>query len=355
MRGRRHWAALALSAAAIAAAGAPTALGASRTLTVDGWSARVMAFSGDRLLWTEAATVRVDPARIPGSPAGARRFDYYRAETFRAPLNRASTRFTGTPDASVSVRTSIAAMAPGSLSPTGDGGFVMAPGSRRFAPPVILCCTADDVETVIESDGRPTAPITIAASRGPLGSVRFLQRGADGPPVLRVADPSGAGAPPPGAIAGATIAGLAALSPTAVGWVDPAARTTFQLQRDGAAAIPVRLPGRAIRVWGSPRLFAAAVRVGRGVAVVRIDETSAPRAVRVWRGARLPRVALGRGAVAIADGRRVLAARRGTLRIVTTSRRTVDAVAVDGRRLAWIERRTRRGARVGVVRLGRVR
>ena len=355
MSGRRPWAALALAGAAIAAAGAPTALGASRTVTVDGWSARVMTFSGDRLLWTEAATVRVDPARIPGSPAGARRFDYYRAETFRAPLNRASTRFTGTPDAAVSVRTSIAAMAPGSLSPTGGGGFVMAPGSRRFAPPVILCCTPDDVETVIESDGRPTAPITIAASRGPLGSVRFLQLGADGPPVLRVSLSPGAGGSTSRAIGGATRAGLAALSPTAVGWVDPAARATFQLERDGAAAIAVPLPGPAVRVWGSPRLFAAAVRVGRRVDVVRIDETATPRAVRVWRGTRLPRVALGRGAIAIADGRRVMAARRGTLRTVTTSRRRVDAVAVDGRRLAWIERAKRRGARVGVVRLGRVR
>ena len=354
MSRRRTGAALVLTGAAIAAA-APAALGASRTLTVDGWSARTMAFSGDRLLWTEAATVRVDPARIAGSPPGAQRFDYYRAEAFRAGLNRASTRFTGDPDAPVSVRTSIAAMDPGSLSPTGDGGFVMAPGSRRFAPPVIACCSVDDVENVIESDGRPGAPITIAAAVGAPGTVRYLQLVAGAPPVLKTAPADGSAAPTAAPAAGPTAAGLAALSRDATGWVDPAAPTTFRLQRDGAAASTVALPGAAVRVWGSPGLFAVAVRAGGRVVLLRIDQTAAPRAVRVWSGARLPRVALGGGAMAVADGRRVLAARRGALRTVTRPPRVVDAVGVDGRRIAWIERATRRGARVGVVRVGRLR
>jgi hypothetical protein len=66
-------------------------------------------------------------------------------------------------------------------------------------------------------------------------------------------------------------------------------------------------------------------------------------------------VAVGGGAVAAADGRAVRAARSGPLRRVTTARRQVDAVAVDGRRLAWTERATRRGARVAVLRLARIR
>jgi len=351
---RRTGAALALAGAAIAAT-APTALGASRTLTVEGWSARTMAFSGNRLIWTEAATVRVDPARIPGSPAGAQRFDYYRAEALRAPLNRASTRFTGEPDTPVSVRTSIAAMGPGSLSPAGGGAFVMAPDSRRFAPPVIACCSVDDTESVLESDGRPSAPITVAAAAGTPGSVRWLQLVAGGSPVLKTAPADGSAAPSAHPAAGPTAAGLVALSRDAVGWVDPAAPTIFRLQPDAGVQTSLALPGVALRVWGSPRLFAVAVRAGARVALLRIDQAAAPGAVRVWSGARLPRVALGGGAVAVADGRRVLAARRGTLRTVAAPRRTVDAVGVDGRRIAWIERATRRGARVGVVRLGPVR
>lgn len=351
---RRTAAGAALALAALTAA-APGALGATRTLTVDGWSPRVMAFSGDRLLWTEAATVRVDPARIAGSPAGAQPFDYYRAEAFRAPLNRASTRFAGDPETPVSVRTSIAAMDPGSLSPAGGGAFVMAPGSRRFAPPVIACCSVDDVESVIESDGRPDAPTTIAAAAGAPGTVRYLQVGGGGATQIKTADAAGVAPPVARPAAGPTAAGLAALSRDAVGWVDPAAPTSFALQPDGGAVATLALPGRALRVWGSPGLFAVAVRTGSGVALLRIDQSAAPRAVRVWRGARLPRVALGGGAVAVADGRRVLAARRGALRLVTTPPRIVDAIGIDGRRIAWIERATRKGARVGVMRLGRIR
>lgn len=349
---RRRAIGVALAAAAVAAAGPPPALGASRTLTVDGWFPRVLAFSGDRLLWTEAATVRVDPARIPGAPAGARRFDYYRAEVFRVSLNRASTRFRGEIDTPVSVRESIAAMDPGTLAPTGDGGFVVAPGSRRFAPPVIRCCSDEDVETVVESDGRPGAPATLAAAW--TGTTARYVQGAAAGVVLRTADPAGLAPPAATPVAAATAPGLIASSADALGWVDPAAPSTFQLRADAGVVVAVALPGPALRVWGSPRLFAVAVRLGARVGLVRIDE-AAPRVVRVWTGARTPRVALGGGSVAVADGRRVLASRRGALRRVATVRRAVDAVGVDDRRVAWVERGTRRGSRVGVIRLGRVR
>ena len=72
-------------------------------------------------------------------------------------------------------------------------------------------------------------------------------------------------------------------------------------------------------------------------------------------GARVPRVAVGGGSVAVADGRAVWAARGGALRRVTTARRPVDAVAIDGRRLAWAERGLRRGTRVAVLRLAAIR
>lgn len=344
--------ALALAGAALAIAVTPTALGASRTLTIEGWNARTLAFSGNRLLWTEAATVRVDPRRIAGSPPGAQRFDYYRAEVFRARLDRASRRFVGEPDTPVSVRTSIAAMGPGTLWPTGDGGFVAAPESRRFAPPVIWCCSPDDVEVVVESDGRADAPITVAAAWNGT-AVRFVQL-TGGLQLLRTADPVG-GAPPTTTAGGdAGSPGLVASSRTGVGWVNPAAPSEFRLRPDGGPAVALTLPGPALRVWGAAGTFAVAVRAGARVALLRIDEGAAPRALRVWTGPRLPRVALGGGAVAVADGRRVLAARRGVLRVAATGRRAIDAVGVDGRRLAWIERGTRRGARVGVLRLGRL-
>ncbi|WP_217922475.1 hypothetical protein [Miltoncostaea oceani] len=350
---RRTPTALALAAVAALAAATPAA-GASRTITLEGWPAREMAFSGDHLVWTEAATVRVDPRRIAGSPPGAVRFDYYRAETSRVRLAARSTRFAGAYETPVSVRTSIAAMTPGVLAPTGGGGFVTVPGSRRFAPPVARCCDADGIETVVESDGRDGAPVTVAATA--LGDVvRTVRLGAGGAATVRDADlASGAVTDTP--VPGTTRAGLVALSATARAWVDPAAPATLLLQPTGGAAPEaVALPGAALRVWAAPGLAVVAVRRGARVLVVRVDEGAAPRAQRVWAGARLPRVAAGGGSVAVADGRAVLAARRGALRVVVRGRRVVDAVGVDGARVAWVERGQRRGARVGVVRLGRVR
>lgn len=352
---RIRWAlALALTGAAALACAAGAA-GASRTLTLDGWSPRVLAFSGDHLLWTEAAPVRIDPARVEGAPAGATPFRYYRAETSRAPLARASTRFAAPPETPVAVRTSIAAMEPGVLVPAGRGDFLMVPGSRRFAPPAIHCCDDEGVETVLESDGRPDAPVTIGATLAGGRALLLMVDGA-GRQRLRSVDLA-TGAAQDAALPDATASpGLAALAPTARSWVDPGAPATLMLWRTGAAAPDaVPLPGRAVRVWSAAGLSAVAVRRGRAVLLMRIDHEGAPRARRAWAGRRVPAVALGGRSLAVADGPRVLAARRGGLRQVARARRRVDGVGVSGRRVAWVERGLRRGARVGVVRLGRVR
>ena len=194
MRARTAGPALGLAAAALLAAGAPSALGASRTVTIDGWADRTLAFSGPRLLWTEAATVRVDPRKIPGSPRGATTFDYYRAEVFGAALNPGSRLFrTGPPEVRVSVRTSVAAMGAGILAPTGDGGFLMVPRTARVAPPVIHCCDPNGIETVLESESRPDAPVTIAATWD-AGAATFVEAGPGGLQVLRRVDPANPGA-----------------------------------------------------------------------------------------------------------------------------------------------------------------
>jgi hypothetical protein len=351
--------AVALSAGAILALAAGPAAGATRTLTLEGWHDRAMAFSGDRLVWTEAATVRVDPRRIPGSPPGAQRFDYYRAETFQARLDRRSRRFAGPAEAPVAVRTSIARMGSGNLVPTGDGGFVTVPESRRFAPPVIWCCDGAGIESVIASDGRDGAPLAVAGFAAE-GAVVYLalQAGALTASVASVADPD-ATRRPLGAL-GASAPGLVSAAAGMAAWLDPADRASLRLAAVGAGGVAplpaVRLPGRAVRVWvAGPRLVAVAVRAGAGVQVLRVDAMRAS-ARRVWSGRAMPRVAVGGGTIAIADGRRVLAARGArTARRVSTVRRRVDAIGVDGRRIAWVERATRKGARVGVVRIGRLR
>jgi hypothetical protein len=343
---RRAAAAGALGAAALALVAAPVASGASRTLTLEGWWPRAMAFSDRALVWTEAAPVRVDPRRIPGAPPGARAFTYYRAEAFRARLDRAGRRFATTAEAVVSIRTSIAAMTPGALAPMPASGVVIAPWSPRFAAPVVACCSAEGEEIEVESDGRADALPTAAVAWDGT-AVRFVQLRSDGTQVLRrQGDPAAA------TTADRTRQGLVALAPGRRSWVDPADPRTLRIQDDGAPVRSVALPGDAVGVWASRGLTVVAARTGGRVAVLRVAGAG-PR--RVWSGRRTPRVATGGGAVAVGDGRVVWAARGGALRRVTTARRQVDAVAVDGRRLAWTERGTRRGARVSVLRLARIR
>lgn len=351
--------ALPLCLAAAALAAAPAASAATRTLTLEGWHDRALAFSGRQLVWTEAATVRVDPARIDGSPAGAQRFDYYRAESSRVRLDRASRRFAGALETPVAVRTSIARMSSGTLVPTGDGGFVAVAASARLAPPVVWCCDAEGIEAVIDSDGRPGAAVTVAATW--TGSaVRFVQLDPAGRQVLRLGDPAGGPVPPP-VLAEPGAPGLVAVAGGDLrAWADPAQPARLLVARDGSGAPPaaVALPGAALRVWAAPGLVAVLSRAGARLAVTRVDVAGGSvRARRAWTGSGSPAVAVGGGTLAVAAGRRVLASRRGrpAARLVTTAPRRVDAVGADGARLAWVERGRRKGLRVGVVRLARLR
>jgi hypothetical protein len=337
-----------MGAAAVAMALAPAANGASRTVTLEGWWPREMAFSGRALVWSETAPVRIDPRRFPGAPPGAVPFTYYRAEGFRARLDRASRRFVTTPETLISIRTSIAGMTPGALAPMAGEGLVMAPFSRRFAAPVVACCTPDGEEIDVESDGRPGALPNVAVESG-FGDIRWVQLQPDGTQVMR------SQARPATSAGERSARGLVALAPGLRAWVDPAAPRTLLLGADGPVPAPraVALPGDALRVWAARGVVVVAVRRGARVELRRT--TSGGGTARIWSGGRLPRVAVGGASVAAADGRVVLASRRGALRRVTTARRRVDAVAINGRRLAWSERATRRGARVAVVRLARIR
>lgn len=334
--------AAALAGAAILAV-APAAHGAGRAVTTDGWAPKVMAFADGTLVWSEAAPVRIDPRRVPDAPAGAQPFTYYRAEAFRAPLARGSRRFAGGAETLISIRESIAAMAPGSFAAVPGGGAVMAPWSPAFAAPVVRCCSPDGQPVELASDGRPDAPRALAV--GWDGVARWVELAAGGAQVLR-REGEAAGV----ATAERTAPGLVALAAGRRAWVDPLARRLLHLGQAGTpgTARRVPLPAPALRVWGAPGIVAVAVRSGRRVTLLRVG-SGAP--APVWSGTRLPRVALGGGAVAVADGRRVLAARRGPLRPVRVSPRPVDGVGVDGARLAWAERGLRRGVRIGLLRL----
>ena len=93
--------------------------------------------------------------------------------------------------------------------------------------------------------------------------------------------------------------------------------------------------------------------------MTRVDVAGAAAgAAGLDRAAAARRVAVGGGTLAIGDGRRVLASRRGRLGGPGRDDRAgaaVDAVGADGARLAWVERGRGKGLRVGIVRLARLR
>jgi hypothetical protein len=350
-------AAAVVAACLAATVAAPATAEGARALPLEGWLGINADFSGRSLVWTEAATVRLDPATSPGRlPARLSPFVYYRVHGSSAALDGARRRFRGAVEQPVAVRTQVARMSAGQVVGDGRGGFVMVPGARRFAAPVIWCCE-DGVETVIHSDGRADAPVPLAA--GPDGAVvRSLVRHADGTVGLTTADPAEV-LPRPSEVPfpGRPAPNLAAIATGIVAWVDDDAPQTLRVGRPTDAGVVkerrVGLAGSALRVWADRGLVVVAVRQGSGVGLVRIDGLAGP--VRaIWRGRGVPPVGLGGGTVAAAAGRTVLAARSGRLRVVARARGTVAAVAAARGRVAWFERVRRPDGRRTVVRIGRI-
>ena len=133
-----------------------------------------------------------------------------------------------------------------------------APSGDRAAAPVIWCCDPEGVETVVESDGRADAPVTVAATVDG-GRVRFLQARADGSAVLVSVDPVGAGERRTAVnVPVRTRAGLAALAPGLLAWVNPAAPAVLARASPvdtGLTAIP--RPPSPGRRWGCGRRAAS--------------------------------------------------------------------------------------------------
>ena len=130
---------------------------------------------------------------------------------------------------------------------------------------------------MVESDGRPDAPVTLAAAVDG-GRVRFLQARPGGASVLVGADPVGPGERRTAVdVPVRTGAGLAALAPGLLAWVDPAAPAVLARAPAGDAGLgaiaTTALPGPALRRVG-------VARPGRRGRARRRGRAPAPRGSR---------------------------------------------------------------------------
>jgi len=337
--------------AALLAAASPAAAATAPAITLPGWDAIGADFSGTSLVYGASGTVRLP------------RFSYQRTDVYRVAVDRRG-RLRGRPADVVVVRTSAGPMRAATVTGAGGGRFVVIANGRGFAPPVIWCCDAANVQSVLESDGRADAPVALAAAVDGARTRLLLAPGEGEGFRLVSEDPALAPgfdrreAPFPGSPA----PGLAALAPGLVAWADgpaaPAAPAAAALQvgvpsDTGVSGVrTLALPGPALAVRAAQGVVVVAARAGTRVEVARYDLPSLRRRV-LWRGRTLPPLAVGGGAVALADGRTVLAG-RARLRPVRRAGGPVSAVAVGATMVASFERAAAPVRRGGVPRSTRV-
>lgn len=320
--------ALAAGAAATALVAAGSAAGA---VSIGNWGAISADMGGGVLVWADA------------QPARTRTFTYWRADAERVRVN--GNRL-GARDEPVAVRTSAGPLTGTDIRATGAGrGFVLTASGAAFAGPVTWCCTAEDLEVVVSSDGDGAAPHPYSA--GLDGTrVRWIAGGPGGA-VLGSADhvenaERATSAPIPGKPG----PGLASVAAGIAAWADQGGSSIRWGTPSDTGVGGVRQAaqgGRVLQVRAVPGMIVAVVRAG-GFRVTRTD--AATGAVKVlWRGAARPQIGAGGTAVAIGAGRAVLTSRGGAARKVADARGPIAAVATDGSRVAVFER-VQRTARV---------
>ncbi len=287
-------------------------------------------------------------------------FTYYRARISTVRLSRNRLGFAGRPERKIIIRTSIGPVATAKLAINDEGAILAAANGRGFAGPVVWCCTPEGEERVVYSDGRTGAgrPISLAFQGS---TARALVGGGANLSILE-RDPQGtvhredfrAAAAPPYVIGRTRMASI--ISPGSA-----TVPTDTISARNSPVLLPARLfpgpgpSGRITNLWMDGDTVIAQVRRAARWEIYRY---TAPKSRRLLlRASQRPRaVAVGGGAVAVAVGRTIWSARGGK-RLKKGPRATsvVAALAVDGTRMAWFERRGRGADAALRLRMGRVR
>ncbi len=309
---------------------------------INGWQPMAIAIGGDHVVYarSSANTVR------KGAP-----YTVFRTDTFRIRL--AGNRLTTRPIPGVILRTSAGPTTGGLLAANSGGHHVLAATGRNFQPMVTWCCTDNNHDTPVQTDGRRTAPVTLAVGlngmivnllmRNRAGEMRLLRQHVFSDSMF----PLGHRAETTVDVAPAAPAQVAITRDTVV-WVDArdhnihVASITEEGTLTRIATIANPGPGPVVRLAASEHAIAVVVRdVAPGrFQVIRYDAPTWQPLI-VWRGAAAPPIALGDRTLAVAAGRSLLqhtpdgpVLRRAVLRS------SAFGLATDGRRIGVIERVT---------------
>ncbi len=292
-----------------------------------GWTIGSVTFAGNDLVASQSGPVR------------SGRLVYYRTDVWRVPILRAGR--TAPERRVITVRTSIGPTSIAPLAGGASGAFALIADGPDFTPPVIWCCDRKTgLQSVLESDGSPGARVPLAVGLSG-ANVRYLARDGDTSVVATVDPATGSRTeiPVPGRPAG----GISAISGDTLAWVDspPYDRgRTVRRGRVGVRAVTslgsFRPPGTVISLATLDGTIVALTLQDSEWKVIRASGIGGAARI-VWTGRARPVVATGDGVVAVGVGREIRVGRGTKLRVVARLARPARALAVNGRRVAWLD------------------
>ncbi len=336
----------ALRAVSLAVAATVPASGVAAEQMIDGWPRVGLDFAGDNIVYSQSTVTTI-------AGRGAT-FPVYRTDTYRLGVEGAE--LTGPRTPGIVLRTSAGTTTGGLLAGTDSGRHVLVATGVGFTPQVVFCCFPETGRAFpVETEGRPGAPVTVAATLDG-EEARYVTRAADGQVTLRSRNVGAALSRRLVRPLGAVVAERnITMSGAWLAWIDAREPTTIKVATVNPATLEITpviaLPqsGTILRILVEPDLVSALVLTDGRYRLLRFD---APTwvATEVWSDVVAPGpLAVGGKAVtyALADGVYNHVPGRPAPKRVSRAIGRVAAVATDAARIAILERRTR--TRRGIV------
>ena len=315
--------------------------------SISGWPIISLGLSGKHLVVAKSSPSRI----VPGG------FTIFRTDTVRYRLS--ANRLTGNkPIEDIIYRTSAGRTTGGPISGDGKGNYVIIMTGAGTPPQPVFCCTSEPRDIPLEPDGRPDAPVALAAALdGPVA--RYILHNPDGTDTLVGQNISDAPGQPTFLRLARPLPGDAstnfAMAPGIIASVDAATRRIIRLDTTsgtndvfGGTVLPAET-GEVTKLLVTRTMVVALVRSGSGVEVVRYDAPSWTRTT-ITSGSSAPRlIAVGDRTVLFAKGTALMQSTPGRVRQLLRPKGTVVALATDGRRAAFAERSPRGAHKTAIV------